>query len=243
MEGIRLVEKLTFQSIDTQAPRLFSSESDTKGALEVLEWAYNHYQENELIYACSFGIEGIVLIDLLSKVKENAKVVFLDTDVHFEETYQLIDQVREKYPLLQIEIKKPTITLEEQAEQFGHKLWEREPNKCCGIRKIAPLSEVLSDAVAWLSGLRREQSETRKNTNFFNKDNRFQSVKICPLIHWSWKDIWRYAHKNNLPYNPLHDNGYPSIGCKTCTVAAFTADDLRSGRWTGKGKTECGLHE
>ena len=236
-------DKVTFQSINAESPLFFSSDNDTKGALDVLEWAYSHYQENELIYACSFGIEGMVLIDLISKVKEDAKVVFLDTDVHFDETYRLIDQVKEKYPKLQIEIKKPALTLEEQATQFGDKLWEREPNKCCEMRKIIPLSEVLAGATAWLSGLRREQSETRKNTNYLNKDTRFQSVKICPLIHWTWKDIWRYAHKHTLPYNPLHDNGYPSIGCKTCTVAPFNADDLRSGRWTGTGKNECGLHQ
>jgi phosphoadenosine phosphosulfate reductase len=151
--------------------------------------------------------------------------------------------VKEKYPNLQIEIKKPSLTLEEQAKEHGDELWKTQPNKCCEIRKINPLSEVLSGATAWLSGLRREQSETRKSTNFINKDNRFHSVKICPLIHWTWKDIWRYAHKNNLPYNPLHDNGYPSIGCETCTLPAFNADDLRAGRWSGSGKIECGLHQ
>jgi phosphoadenosine phosphosulfate reductase len=243
MEVISLAEKVTFQSVDAASSLSFPSENETKGALDVLQWAYDHYGDNELVYACSFGIEGIVLIDLISKVKENARVVFLDTDVHFAETYKLIEDVRKKYPKLLIELKKPAITLEEQATQYGDKLWETEPNKCCEIRKITPLQEVLTGATAWLSGLRREQSESRKNTNFINKDKRFQSVKICPLIHWTWKDIWRYAHKHNLPYNPLHDNGYPSIGCKTCTVAAFNADDMRAGRWSGSGKTECGLHQ
>ena len=119
---------------------------------------------------------------------------------------------------------------------------KRNPNKCCEIRKVLPLNEVLSTATAWISGLRREQSETRKHTQYLNQDHKFKSIKVCPLIHWTWKDVWRYQNKNGLDYNVLHDQGYPSIGCKPCTAPAINADDLRSGRWTGQGKTECGLH-
>ncbi|WP_235852110.1 phosphoadenylyl-sulfate reductase [Niallia nealsonii] len=232
---------VTYETIDNFKEIPFSIDNDTKGALEVIKWAYDTYGD-QIVYACSFGIEGIVLIDLISKVKKDAKIVFLDTDVHFQETYELIDKVKGKYPDLQIEMKKPALTLVEQAEQYGDELWKTAPNKCCEIRKVTPLNEVLSGSIAWLSGLRREQSETRKNTQFINKDNKFKSVKVCPLIHWTWKDVWRYAHKQQLDYNVLHDRGYPSIGCKTCTQAAINMDDLRSGRWSGKGKTECGLH-
>ena len=105
-----------------------------------------------------------------------------------------------------------------------------------------PLHEALAGAKAWISGLRREQSPTRQNMNFINLDDKFKSIKICPLIHWTWQDVWRYVSKHNLPYNPLHDKGYPSIGCEHCTKPVFTLDDLRSGRWQGSGKTECGLH-
>lgn len=232
---------INYENFNTGDLPVFPEDSETKGALEVLQWANEQYG-NKLIYACSFGIEGIVLTDLLAKVNPSAKIVFLDTDVHFEETYQLIDQVKKRYPKLSIEMKKPALTLEEQAAEYGDELWLSESNKCCNIRKIIPLTDVLSTATAWLSGLRREQSETRALTEYINKDNKFKSVKICPLIHWTWKDVWRYAHKNGLPYNILHDNGYPSIGCKTCTAPAFNADDLRSGRWQGAQKTECGLH-
>lgn len=220
----------------------FEVDDTYKGALNVLNWAYKHYGE-DIVYACSFGIEGIVLIDLISKVKPDAKIVFLDTDVHFKETYETIERVKANYPKLNIEIKKPALTLEEQAKQFGDELWKANPNKCCEIRKLVPLRETLTGAKAWISGLRRDQSETRKNTNFINQDNKFQSVKICPLIHWTWKDVWRYVSKHNLTYNPLHDQGYPSIGCSHCTKPAFTMDDLRSGRWQGLNKTECGLHD
>ena len=220
----------------------FEQDEVYKGALNVLNWAYDTYKE-DIVYACSFGIEGIVLIDLISKIKPDAKIVFLDTNVHFKETYETIDRVKEKYPQLQIELKQPKITLQQQAEIHGEELWASNPNLCCRIRKLDPLEEVLSNATAWISGLRREQGETRKNTAFINLDKKFKSIKVCPLIHWTWKDVWRYVSKHDLPYNPLHDTGYPSIGCSACTKPAFTMEDLRSGRWTGQNKTECGLHD
>ena len=226
-----------------QEPNInFEIDEIYKGALNVLKWSYEQYGE-EIVYACSFGIEGIVLVDLISKVKPNATIVFLDTDVHFKETYETIDRVKEKYPQLNIIMKKPKLTLEEQAAEYGDKLWETNPNQCCQIRKLIPLNEVLSDSKAWISGLRHEQSETRKHVQFINRDEKFKSIKICPLIHWTWKDVWRYVTKHDLPYNPLHDQGYPSIGCSHCTKPAFDMNDLRSGRWQGTGKTECGLHE
>lgn len=236
-----MTELLTYENIENYPLKQFSRDDETKGALPVLEWAYSHYSD-QLVYACSFGIEGIVLIDLIAKINAKAKIVFLDTDLHFRETYELIEKVKLRYPYLQIELKKPSLTLVEQAKQYGENLWQTNPNKCCEIRKVLPLYEALSGAPAWLSGLRRDQSETRKDTQFINKDNKFKSIKICPLIHWTWKDIWRYQNKNQLDYNLLHDNGFPSIGCQPCTSPAINAGNLRSGRWNGSAKTECGLH-
>lgn len=231
---------LTFETWQEPA-RDFEVDDTYKGALNTLEWAYDTYGD-EVVYACSFGIEGIVLIDLIAKVKPDAKIVFLDTNKHFDETYEVIEKVKKRYPQLRIELKQPKLTLEEQAEKYGDKLWETEPNQCCKVRKIEPLDESLSEAIAWISGLRREQGPTRANTNFINLDKRFESIKICPLIHWTWKDVWRYVSRNELDYNILHDRGYPSIGCAPCTNPAFTEEDLRAGRWSGQGKTECGLH-
>lgn len=219
----------------------FPEDDETKGALSVLRWAYDQYGE-EVVYACSFGIEGMVLLHLINQVKPDAKVVFLDTDLHFTETYELIERVKKKYPKLQIEMKKPKLNLAEQESLHGAKLWEVNPNACCKIRKIEPLEEVLKPAKAWISGLRREQSPTRQNTQFLNQDHRFQSVKVCPLIHWTSKEVWRYVFKHDLPYNTLHDQGYPSIGCEKCTRPVSDQGDSRSGRWAGTGKTECGLH-
>ncbi|MDC2866025.1 phosphoadenylyl-sulfate reductase [Bacillus sp. BP-3] len=219
----------------------FPEDDETKGALAAVRWAYEHYRK-DIVYACSFGIEGMVLLHVINQVNPSANVVFLDTNIHFQETYDLIKKVRERYPKLNIIEKQPELTLGEQAKEHGNKLWENNPNLCCQLRKIKPLEEVLTGRKAWISGLRREQSETRKNTQFVNQDHRFQSVKICPLIHWTWKEVWRYVYKYNLPYNPLHDIGYPSIGCETCTVQVQEGSDLRDGRWAGKTKTECGLH-
>ncbi|SHM71899.1 phosphoadenylyl-sulfate reductase [Gracilibacillus kekensis] len=213
----------------------------TKGALNIIEWAYQSYGDS-LVYACSFGAESMVLIDLIAKVKKDAALVFLDTDLHFQETYDLIEEVQKRYPLLKIEMKKPSITVDEQREQYGAALWKRNPDQCCYIRKVKPLEEALSGATAWISGLRRSQSPTRANTRFINKDDRFQSIKICPLIHWSWEDVWDYIQLNALPYNKLHDQSYPSIGCIPCTAKVLNNDDERAGRWADFQKTECGLH-
>lgn len=219
----------------------YEPSDDTKGALDVLRWGYESYGDS-LVYACSFGAEGMVLIDMISKVKNDAAIVFLDTGIHFQETYDLIDDVKEKYPKLKITLKKPALTLDEQADHYEPALWKSQPNMCCFIRKIKPLEEALSGAAAWISGLRREQSPARRNTEFVNKDGRFKSVKVCPLIHWTWDDVWSYIHEYNVPYNELHDQGYPSIGCIPCTSKVESSDDLRSGRWSGVNKTECGLH-
>ncbi|MCM3760417.1 phosphoadenylyl-sulfate reductase [Alkalihalobacillus oceani] len=213
-----------------------------KDSIEVLKWAYRTFGD-ELVYACSFGAEGMVLIDLISKVKQDAAIVFLDTDFHFAETYDLIERVQKKYPLLQIKLVRPELSPEEQAASYGERLWERDPDACCKIRKLVPLENELSRYRAWISGLRREQSPSRAHTQFVNRDARFQSIKICPLIHWTEEEIWMYIKLHQLPYNELHDQNYPSIGCEHCTKPVAAGEDSRSGRWSNFNKTECGLHQ
>ncbi|MFM1651437.1 phosphoadenylyl-sulfate reductase [Brevibacillus sp. B_LB10_24] len=214
------------------------SATDTMG---VIKWAYAAFGD-ELVYACSFGAEGIVLLDHISQVKRDARVFFLDTHLHFAETYELIKRVRERYPDLRITMTQPELTLADQAAAYGEELWQKQPDLCCQLRKVSPLAGVLDGALAWLSGLRREQSPTRANVEFVNRDEKFRSLKICPLIHWTWQEIWEYLHAFGLPYNPLHDQGYPSIGCQPCTRAVEAGEDARAGRWAFSGKTECGLH-
>lgn len=213
-----------------------------KDTLEVIRWAYGTY-EHDVVYACSFGAEGVVLIDLISKVNNKATIIFLDTDFHFEETYLLIKKVRSRYPSLDIRLIKSALSPEQQHQQFGEDLWRRDPDLCCKIRKLHPLEKELDKYKAWISGLRREQSETRRKINFVNKDSRFEKVKICPLIHWTEEEIWMYIKLHQLPYNELHDQSYPSIGCTHCTRPVAEGEDSRSGRWANSLKTECGLHK
>lgn len=234
-------EVITYDNFTSDPFKDFEPDDETKGAYHVLKWAYDTYG-NDIVYSCSFGAESMVLIDLIYKVKSNAQIVFLDTDLHFQETYDLIDRVQEKYPELRIKMKKPELTLEQQSEEYGAALWKKDPNQCCYIRKIKPLEEELSGAVAWISGLRRAQSPTRANTDFVNKDERFKSIKVCPLIYWEEDEVWDYIKSKDLPYNELHDHNYPSIGCIPCTSQVFNSDDPRAGRWSNFGKTECGLH-
>lgn len=173
----------------------FSFDDETKGARSVLEWAYNNYADDEIVYASSFGAEAIVLIDIIQQVKPDARIVFLDTGLHFPETYEVIDKIEARFPTLKIERKQPKVTLDEQAAEYGSALWLRDANQCCNIRKVIPLRETLTAKQAWISGLRRDQSPTRANTEFLNKDDKFENIKICPLIHWTWEEVWDYIKK------------------------------------------------
>ncbi|WP_018924044.1 phosphoadenylyl-sulfate reductase [Salsuginibacillus kocurii] len=232
----------TYETLDIQsASELNETTLAGKTAKEVIRWAYATYG-NDLVYACSLGAEGMVLLDLIAKEKSDANVIFLDTDFHFDETYELLNQVRTRFPSLNIQALKPALTPEEQADQHGERLWETHPDQCCAIRKLDPLEKGLKPYNAWMSGLRRAQGPTRAETPFVGRDERFQSVKICPLIHWTLDDVWAYIEVNNLPYNKLHDENYPSIGCTHCTAPVAPGEDERSGRWSQFGKTECGLH-
>ncbi|MBM7632314.1 phosphoadenylyl-sulfate reductase [Geomicrobium sediminis] len=212
-----------------------------KDSLDVLKWA-DHSFGNRLVYACSFGAEAMVLLDLLSKVQKDARILFLDTDFHFKETKQLIERVEKRYPSFEITQAKPALTPVEQAAAYGERLWETNPDLCCQMRKLDVLEHHLQPYDAWLSGLRREQSPTRANTEYVNADHKFQKIKVCPLIHWTEEEIWMYIRLHQLPYNELHDQHYPSIGCTHCTRPVLPGEDERAGRWAGTGKTECGLH-
>lgn len=236
-----MTKAVTYENWE-QISNSFPFQDETKGASAVLEWSYRTYSDEKIAYASSFGAEAIVLIDLIHQIKHDAHIVFLDTDLHFPETYDVIDKMEARYPALKIERKKPALSLDEQAAEYGSALWKRDPNQCCQIRKVIPLRETLITKEAWISGLRREQSTSRKDTQFVNKDEKFQNIKICPLIYWTWDEVWSYIRERDLPYNELHDYNYPSIGCFPCTQSVKSGGDSRAGRWSGSSKTECGLH-
>ncbi|MDP9728597.1 phosphoadenosine phosphosulfate reductase [Alicyclobacillus tengchongensis] len=201
-----------------------------------------HRVEN-ITLACSFGIEDMVLLDMLSQLSPNPDVFYLDTDVLFPETYALCNEAIERYGLTRLRQVRPALTLEEQAEQYGESLWQSNPNQCCDLRKVQPLTRVLQEYDGWVTGIRRQQSPTRANAQVFEVDHKFGLVKVNPLATWSEKDVWRYVHEHQVPYNPLHDRGYPSIGCLHCTRPVKPGEDSRAGRWSGFDKTECGLHQ
>ena len=170
----------------------------------------------------------------------DAKFFYLDTDVLFEETYATRDALAHHYG---IEFERYSgISLQEQEDLYGANLWDRQPDACCGIRKVEPMREALSGIDCWVSGIRREDSTTRAGAAKFGWDRRFGLWKLNPLADWTEAEIWDYINDKNLPYNPLHDAGYPSIGCTHCTRPPGAGGHPRSGRWADAHKTECGLH-
>lgn len=214
---------------------------EAKSPQEVLVKAVEHYGAS-LVLASSFGAEDVVLIDMLQKLAPTIPVFYLDTDKHFTETYATRDKLQERYGTSFIQVL-PELTLAEQAEKHGDKLWEREPNLCCQIRKVEPLQRILSEYQAWITGIRRQQSPTRAHAKKVEWDEKFNLVKFNPLADWTDAQVWEYIHANDVPYNPLHDRNYPSIGCHVCTRPVLPGQDPRAGRWAGFEKTECGLHK
>ena len=206
----------------------------------LLSWAAERWG-SRLALTCSFGgAAGMVLLDMILKVAPATPVVYVDTGLLFPETYALIARVQEHYgKLLQPVYPKQSVT--QQAAAEGASLWTRDPDRCCGLRKVQPLAEVLAPFNAWIAGLRRDGGPTRANVRLLEWSNKHNLVKLNPLAFWNERDVWRYIHKHDVPYNTLLDQGYTSIGCVPCTRLPVS-DDVRSGRWAGFNKTECGLH-
>jgi phosphoadenosine phosphosulfate reductase len=192
-------------------------------AEEVLARAVDEHHPR-LVLACSFQKEESVLIDMLMGIEPAARVFTIDTGVLFPETYAIWREIEGRYGL-EIEVH----------DASGP--WTGRAN-CCGGHKVAALERALEGAGAWITGIRREQAETRANAEQVERDERRGIWKFNPLAYWSERDVWRYVHEHELPYNPLHDRGYASIGCAPCTSPGTG----REGRWAGQEKTECGLH-
>ncbi len=200
--------------------------------IEMIQWlAEAHGVEN--ICVTSAMTSDVVLVDVASKAVPGIEVVFLDTGFHFPETLETVENVRRQYP----------VELRIMAAPAGIELnrWETDPNGCCNQRKVLPLAEALSTKHAWVSGVRRSDSPVRADTPFVHRDKR-GLVKLNPLAAWTDDDLATYAMVNEVPMNPLLDQGYPSIGCYPCTRKPAAGEHARDGRWSGHGKTECGLH-
>ncbi|MBI4299725.1 MAG: phosphoadenylyl-sulfate reductase [Chloroflexi bacterium] len=215
-----------------------------KPPLDVLGWALEEFSP-ELALACSFGgPTGMVLLDMLSKLgalNGKAHVFYLETGFLFPETHALREEVEDRYGF-KAAAYSSDISLEQMAEKHGPELWARDSDLCCEIRKVEPNARALVGMRAWLSGIRRDQASTRRETAIVDWDAKFNLAKVSPLVAWSEAQVWTYIVENRVPYNALHDRGYPSIGCMPCTRPVKPGEDPRAGRWAGTDKTECGLH-
>lgn len=221
-------------------------EFENKSPQEILEWALKTYPKIAL--ASSFGAEDVVVIDMMMKINPKARVFTLDTGRLNPETYDVMDRVREKYNL-SLEVMFPnTDATEKMVRAKGMNLFYdsiENRKECCGVRKVEPLNRALKTLDAWITGLRRQQSVTRTTMRAIEIDEAHHNmVKVNPLINWTSEQVWAYIKKNGVPYNKLHDLGYPSIGCAPCTRAIKPGEDERAGRWWWENPEtkECGLH-
>ncbi|MGF7049804.1 phosphoadenosine phosphosulfate reductase [Paenibacillus sp. DS2015] len=217
-----------------------ADEFENASAEEVIRFAVETFPN--ITFACSFGAEDVVLVHMVQQISPTTDIFYLDTDFHFQQTYETRDQMALNYGIDFVRVS-PKITPEEQAAQYGEALWKTEPNACCNIRKVEPLTRILSEYDAWITGVRRDQAPTRANTRKVEYDAKFGLVKFNPIAAWTSDEVWNYIRENNVLYNPLHDQNFPSIGCEQCTRPVMPGEDPRAGRWAGNEKTECGLHK
>lgn len=229
-------------SLDAVAPRLANASAE-----EVVRWALTTFGK-DVTLACSFGAEDVVLVDMIAKVDPTARMFVLDTARLHQETYDTMERCREKYG---IEFE----TLHPRMEDMQRLLSTKGPNsfyesienrkECCGVRKVEPLRRALDGKRAWITGLRRAQAVTRTDLPKIEVDETHAGIfKLNPLAEWSVDDVWAYIKEHGVPYNPLHDRGFPSIGCAPCTRAVAPGEDIRAGRWWWENpeQKECGLH-
>lgn len=207
---------------------------------EILQWAVDTFGDG-LAVGTAFGASGMVLMDLAIRARPDVEIFYIDTGLFFDETYDLIRRVEDHYGRA-LTRYAPELDVQEQAEVYGDELWKRRPDDCCMMRKVLPMRRALAGRTGWVTAVRRDQASTRDQTPILSLNRKFNTVKIAPLVNWTESQIWTYILDQGLPYNPLHDVGYPSIGCRPCTRSVNPGDDLRAGRWAGTGKTECGLH-
>ena len=218
---------------------LTEHELEALPAEELLRWAAAEFGE-QLCLTCSWQKQSSVLLHMVSELGLDADVIELDTHLFFRESYETRDRLVERYGVTLIQPEIPTVA--EQHRQEGPNLWERDPDRCCHIRKVEPLLSALEPYQAWVSGIRRDQSPSRAGTMKVEWSERFDAWKIHPLADWDEKRIWAYIAVNEIPYNPLHDVGYRSIGCIPCTRPTRLDEEERAGRWAGSDKLECGIH-
>lgn len=207
---------------------------------QIIAWAVETYFP-KLTMATAFGPEGCVILSILAKVEPRVYVFNLDTGYQFPETIELRERIARRYGI-EVDLQRPELSVAEYEAANGGPVYATDADRCCLDRKIKVLHRAVRGYHAWMSGIRRDQSAHRAKAPIVGWDKKFGLVKINPLANWTAKDVWRRIQAEGIPYNPLHDQGYPSIGCWPCTRGVLFGEDERAGRWSGTAKTECGLH-
>ena len=209
---------------------------------DLLSWAYETYADS-LAFSTAFGPSGLVLMHLTSQIHPNVKVFFIDTGYHFQDTLDMVDRVQSALPV-EVEVVQPQRSVAQQLNDHNGHLHQLEPDRCCDLRKVAPTRQILRGKSAWITARRRDQGHTRANLHFLEPTTTEgrDIMKLNPLFKWTRKEVWQHIYTHDLPYNRLADEGYTSVGCAPCTRPATDPNDERSGRWSGRNKTECGLH-
>ena len=223
------------EEIDTASARLELAEPQ-----DILRYAVQRFAPR-FTMATAFGPEGMVLIHMLAEIAPDTPIFNLDTGYQFAETLELREEVKRRYGIA-VELKRPDTTVQEYEKQHGGPLYRTQPDQCCLDRKVKVLHQAVRGMHAWASAIRRDQSSDRAKSPIVGWDKKFCLVKVSPLANWTKQDVWGLITKHDIPYNPLHDQGYTSIGCWPCTRAVLLGEDERAGRWSGFAKTECGLH-
>ena len=216
-----------------------AAEVEEMGAEEAIAWAIERFHPS-MRFAVSFQKTSSVTVDIAHAIEPTAKFFYLDTEVLFDETYETRDALAERYGIAFERFSG--ISLEQQEAEHGPALWSAHPDACCEIRKVEPMKEALAGIDCWVSGIRRADSKSRAGAAKFGWDKRFGLWKLNPLADWTEEEIWERIRAHRIPYNPLHDQGYPSIGCTHCTLRPGEGEGDRAGRWAGIDKNECGIN-
>jgi phosphoadenosine phosphosulfate reductase len=226
------------------ADELATANRELAGAtpFEILRWAVRQFHPR-LLMATAFGAEGCCVIHMLADIEPGVTFINLETGYQFPETLELRERIKNRYGIA-VEYVYPEQTVAEYETEHGGPLHGLRPDQCCHDRKILPLRRALERLAphAWISAIRKDQTADRNQADVVQWDAKFGLAKVNPLLHWTKKDVWAFIAKHDVPYNPLHDRDYPSIGCRPCTRPVTSGEDDRAGRWAGKVKKECGLH-
>jgi phosphoadenosine phosphosulfate reductase len=233
-------KRTSFQVVKESVSEELRRASEHWTPQHTLAWAFETFG-NRVAISSAFGAEGMVIIDMASRIRPDFRLFTVDTEFLFPETYKLMDRIEERYGVT-IERAFSLLSPEEQERTHGTALWGRDPDLCCSLRKVEPLRRKLTELNAWITSIRRDQTSARSGAHRIEWDTKFNLVKINPIVDWTAKHVWRYIHDHDVPYNELHNQDYPSIGCTHCTRAVRAGEDPRAGRWPGFAKTECGLH-